>query len=103
MKDLKRRSKNTFSGKFQIQKRKLYLPQIHKLHKELLFIEWRAQINQADKATTKTSKKSNEIIQSMCDQLFKTKLLKENTSDVFSGTKEVDIKWRQRAVHKRKL
>jgi len=38
------------------------LPQIDKLHKELLFAEWRAQINQAEKEATKTSKKSNEII-----------------------------------------
>ena len=38
------------------------LPQIYMLHKEFLFTEWRAQINQVEKSTTKTSKKSNEII-----------------------------------------
>ena len=73
------------------------LPKIDKLHKELLFAEWRPQINEAEKEATKTSKKSNEIIQSICDQMFKIELLKENTSDMFSGTKEVELKWRQRA------
>ena len=73
------------------------LPQIDKLHKEFLFIEWRAQINQTEKAETKTSKKSNEIIQSICDQIFKIELLKENMFDMFSGKKEVELKWRQRA------
>ena len=52
--------------------KKANLPQIDKLHKEFLFTEWRAQINQAEKATTTMSKKSNEIIQYICDQLFKT-------------------------------
>ena len=63
------------------------IPQIDKLHGELLLIEWKTQIARAEKATIKTFNKSNEVIQVLCDQLFKTGLIEENTSDVFSLTK----------------
>ena len=48
------------------------LPQIDKLHGELLFTEWKTQIAGAKKATIKTFNKSNEVIHLLCDQLFKT-------------------------------
>ena len=64
------------------------LPQIYKLHGELLFTEWKTQIARAEKATIKTFSKSNEVIQLLCDQLFKIGLIEENNSDVFSLKKE---------------
>ena len=43
------------------------LPQVDKFHKDILFKYWEAQIKQAEKATSKTSKISNEIIESVCE------------------------------------
>ena len=63
------------------------LPQVDKFHKEILFKYWEAQIKQAEKATTKTS---NDIIESVCEQLVKEELLKEYTFEVFSKVKKLE-------------
>ena len=76
--------------------KKANLPQIDKYQKELLFTEWKMHIAKAQKEAIRTSRKSTEAIQHLCDQLFKTGLLEENTSDVFSMTKEVEEKWAQK-------
>ena len=62
-----------------------------------MFTEWKTQISRSGNAAAKTSSKSNEIIQHLCDQLFKIGLLEENTFDMFSMIKEVDSRWIQQA------
>ena len=69
----------------------------------LLFTEWKTQISRAEKEAAKTSSKSNEIIQHLCDQLFKIGLLEENTSDMFSMIKEVESRWIQQEDQKEEM
>ena len=57
----------------------------------------RQKFPEQKKAVAKTSSKSNEIIQHLCDQLFKIRILEENTCDMFSMIKEVESTWIQQA------
>ena len=77
--------------------KEVYLPQVDKFHKEILFRDWEAQIKHVEKATVKTSMLSNEIIAYVCEQLVKAELLKENTSEVFSEEKHIEAQWKQKA------
>ena len=58
------------------------LPQVDKLRKEILFKDWKAQINQEEKATMKASILLKDITKFVCEQLVKEELIKECTSEV---------------------
>ena len=64
---LEKKIEEHIQQKVSDSKKKDNLPQVDKIHKEIIFTECEAQIKQAEKEAAKTSKISSEIIESMCE------------------------------------
>ena len=65
-------------------RKEVYLPQVYKYHKEILFQDWEAQLRQVEKEAKKASTLTKEINESICEQLLKAEIIKESTSEVLS-------------------
>ena len=77
--------------------RKDHLPKIDKFHKEILFKYWEMQLRQAEKATSKATNLTNEIIESVNGQLLNAKLIKESTTEVLPELKLLESQCKERA------